>query len=172
MSEELGYVHAAGGMPQEPKTPPVAPEPPPKDNQPVPLQVSPSSIGSAAAAQQSLLAATSQISPTPTGAAPSFSTASAESAGGKRKFVPGGGSQLAKGDQPGDPFAWLVILAADLIVGTSPNKNSLKGPSGGVPASLEAALRKVNDLVTKAPRSVVVVAGGEVTTALMTQLVM
>ena len=127
MSEELGYNHAAAGLPVEPALSPTTPGNP----------------------------------------QPSFPLASSSSTSAiaKRKFVPGGGSALASGDQPGDPFATLIVLPADHVVGTKPS-------AGKLPTELHQALASAIGLIETASRSVVIVAGGETSTALMTQMVL
>ena len=95
-------------------------------------------------------------------AAPSAATAPSSST--KRKFVPGGGSALAKGDKPGDPFATLVVLPADNIVGAKLSASSK------FPSRLDDALTTTLGLVENASRSVAIVAGGDVSTAMMSQM--
>lgn len=87
----------------------------------------------------------------------------------KRKFVPGGGSALASGDKPGDPFATLVVLAADGLLGAPP-KGGLTAST--MPPLLDTALETALTLVDGAPRCVFVVTGGTVTAPLMTQVVL
>ena len=164
MSEELGYAHAAAGLPIEPgtsadeATPAVPPAisllreaPPPLAQQPSPIAPRRSNEAGA------------QVSPTP----PRPTEAAASSASGsRRRFVPGGGSALASGDKPGDPFAMLVVVAADVVVGKAPRTG------GPFPAPLASALDVTLRQVEAAPRSVVVVAGGRVTSSLMSQMVL
>ena len=134
MSEELGYSHAAKGIPKEPER------------------------GQASSSQEP---PQSQISPTPPRSQPVDGGSAT-----KRKFVPGGGSALAAGDKPGDPFASLIVLPADLMLGTAPK---VGGPLGPV---LDGAFEQALRLVEAVPRCVVVTAGGAITTAMMTQLVL
>ena len=142
MSEELGYTHAAAGRPVEPI-------------QPAGIEADSSGINAASA--------TSPPRRSPRGHPPSAAVSS-----GKRTFVPGGGSALVAGDKPGDPFATLLVLPADGFVGRAPPR------AGGstLPKPLDEALGAMLDLVEKSPRSVAVVAGGDITSSLMTQMVL
>lgn len=83
----------------------------------------------------------------------------------KRKFVPGGGSALAKGDLPGDPFATLVVLAADAILGSAPSNSKIT-------PELDHALKAALKLIEGADRSVAIVAGGNISSTLMTEVVL
>ena len=84
----------------------------------------------------------------------------------KRKFVPGGGSALAKGDLPGDPFATLVVLAADAILGSAPSNSKIT-------PELDHALKAALKLIESADRSVAIVAGGNISSStLMTEVVL
>ena len=142
MSEELGTARGDAAEPRPiPFTPPIL--------QP---QISPS------------VPTASNSSPTQPRQFFSESSAAASSASGKRS-VPGGGSALASGDKPGDPFATLLVLAADAILG--------KPFTGPIPPMLNRALDAIIQLVEAAPRCVVVVAGGpSATQSLMTQIVL
>lgn len=135
MSEELGYEHAAAGLPVEPDS----------DGQP----------------------SHSNLSPTPPRPRdkPTFADAAAAGSSSSKRNVPGGGSSLASGDKPGDPFASLIVLAADGVLSMPPSR-------GGFPSAIDGALDAALELVEAAPRSVVVVAGGAATTELMTKVVL
>ena len=147
MSEELGYSHAAKGIPKEPARP---------------VHVPPNASMPTLAQQASPVTAASTSHASPTQPRSQLS----ESANTKRKFVPGGGSALSSGDKPGDPFATLIVLPADGVLGSAPKA------SGALPPALDAACAHALSLVEAAPRCVVITAGGAITTSLMTQMVM
>ena len=102
------------------------------------------------------------ISPEPPGKHPALPLPSAS----KRKFVPGGGSTLAQGDLPGDKFATLVVLPADAIVGDAPPSTSKLSPE------IDIALKEAIKLIEGAERSVAIVAGGNLSSTLMTEVVL
>ena len=78
------------------------------------------------------------------------------------KNVPGGGSALASGDKPGDPFATLFIVATDGCLGKLPSGGGLSATSlksdPGL-RTLDTAISRALELVSQASRSVLVVTG-------------
>ena len=125
MSEELGYVHAAQ-TPTEPILPVAEASDAPSvlTQQASPVEArTPSSVGNFV------------VSPTETGV-PRFNATIGDSAG-KRKFVPGGGSALASGDKPGDPYASLIVLPADALMGKAPPNAAALQKKGKMPPRLQ-----------------------------------
>ena len=83
--------------------------------------------------------------------------------------IAGGGSCLPVGDQPGDPFADLIVIATDGLIGDQ----FCKARPGNMPEPIDAALTAALALVDKAKRSVVVIRGsGAMTQACMTEVVL
>lgn len=74
-------------------------------------------------------------------------------------FIPGGGTMLPTGDQPGDPFATLIVISMDGLLG----EQQTSKPKA-LPPPVEAALEAARRLVDGAERSVVAIAGGAVMT--------
>ena len=68
---------------------------------------------------------------------------------------PGGGSKLSQADQPGDPYATLIVLD---LAGLVPKK--LYSAPRPLPASIDEGLGRVAQSVLANERSVVVVSGG------------
>lgn len=85
-----------------------------------------------------------------------------------RKNIPGGGSGLATGDKPGDPFARLIVIAGDGLVGKRP-LSALGELPPLASAGLDAGLAIVAGGCT---RCVVMLTGGpHLGHALMTEVV-
>lgn len=81
--------------------------------------------------------------------------------------IPGGGSALATGDKPGDPFATLIVIAGDCLLGKQPYSRLTE-----IPPLLEKALCTALSFLDPASRCVVICAGGQhLTQALMEQVV-
>lgn len=71
------------------------------------------------------------------------------------RSIPGGGSFLAAGDQPGDPFAQLIVIAGDGLVGKKPWSALTE-----LPPLASAGLDEGLKLVNSCERCVVVCTGG------------
>lgn len=69
--------------------------------------------------------------------------------------VPGGGSKLSSSDQPGDPYATLIVLSIDGLVA----KKTYTAPRT-LPSAVDEALTAAVRLVDERGRCVVVVSGG------------
>ena len=80
--------------------------------------------------------------------------------------IPGGGSRLAAGDKPGDPFATLVVLAADGLLGEQPFSMLKRLPTGAIdlPVSVCEGLTRCLGLLDSGRRSVLICAGGQTLT--------
>jgi hypothetical protein len=92
-----------------------------------------------------------------------------------RPSIPGGGSHLPKGDQPGDPYATLIVIAADGLVSTAPPRWSPGGIDSRAPLAppIERGVEAAVALTGAMPRCVVVCCGGDNATAaqMMTHMV-
>jgi hypothetical protein len=86
------------------------------------------------------------------------------------RSVPGGGTNLAPGDRPGDPFATIVVIAADGLVGEEPGAlPPLPGGGSALPASVIAGIDAGLRFLDTCTRCVVICAGGSVLTGAMMQ---
>lgn len=96
----------------------------------------------------------------------------------KSRPIPGGGTTLPDGDKPGDPFATLIVLAADGLLSEEPHSLPSLPASGGralrreLPPYVGAGLERLLTLLEECERCVVVCSGGPVlSTALMQEIV-
>lgn len=158
MSEELGYRHAAAGRPLEPGASGGASSGTGGGGSRPPALTPPTGFKTPAVTSPGL------APPERRGAA---DESSATSSANKRS-VPGGGSALASGDKPGDPYAHLLVLAADGLLPAPPGSAT----AAKLPPALDAAIDTMMRLVEAAPRCVVVVTGGAATAALMSAIVL
>ena len=69
--------------------------------------------------------------------------------------IPGGGSALAPGDKPGDPFAKLIVIAGDGLVA-----EQLFSRLTTMPALLDEGLHTALSFLDEGSRCVVICAGG------------
>mmetsp|Transcript_4473 Transcript_4473/g.14518 ORF Transcript_4473/g.14518 Transcript_4473/m.14518 type:complete len:213 (+) Transcript_4473:123-761(+) len=80
--------------------------------------------------------------------------------------VPGGGTQLPTGDQPGDPWATLVVVLADGLMGERPPPRAASSqpciPAGRerLPPPVAAGIASAVELSGAVARSLVVCGGG------------
>jgi hypothetical protein len=79
---------------------------------------------------------------------------SSSASGSRSRGIAGGGSALAPGDKPGDPFATLIVIAGDCLVGQQPF-NRLTA----LPPMVDKALQTSMSLI-EGTRCVIVCAGG------------
>ena len=89
------------------------------------------------------------------------------------KSIPGGGRFLPKGDQPGQPFATLVVVVADGLVEHAPPRWARGGAADALPPQLAKGVDAAVKLTGEVQRSVVICAAGANATAaqMMTQVV-
>ena len=80
--------------------------------------------------------------------------------------VPGGGTHLPTGDQPGDPWATLVVVLADGLMGERPppraasSQPSIPAGRGRLPPPVAAGIASAVELSGAVARSLVVCGGG------------
>ena len=100
---------------------------------------------------------TAALLPPPAAASSQSAESSSATPKPNPKRLPGGGSNLATGDKPGDPFACLIVLAIDGLLA----KKLYRAPET-MPPAVDAALSACVSIVKSSSRCVVVISGGSV----------